>query len=188
MKMLWYEFVVYLAPSLVLCISHVQLRLISFSIFIDSGLSSHPDALPGIPIPIHKVLNKLPSSGTPHPTKPYSSLPPSLHLLSQCPHTETTHPCSFVRIHRHTSIVTAQLQPCPFRYLFLSHIRPANGMFPLLPKYHRHNLKSIIMPPRRRRLAALEVLSFSTNYIAYAIQDGTKIVGPIRFTTKSPVD
>ena len=63
MKMPWYEFVVYYAPSLVLCISHVQRRLISFSIFIDSGLSPHSDALPGIPIPLHKVLNELPLFG-----------------------------------------------------------------------------------------------------------------------------
>ena len=150
MKMPWCEFVVYHAPSLVLCISHVQHRLISFSIFIDSGLSPHSDTLPGIPIPICKVLNELPLFG---------DTTSNQALLFSSPFAEPsvpvpTHPCSFVRNHRHTSIVTTQLHPRPFPYLlFLSYIRPANGMFPLLPKYHRHNHKSIIMPLRQRRLA-----------------------------------
>ena len=154
MKMPWYEFVVYYAPSLVLCISHVQRRLISFSIFIDSGPSSHSDTLPGISIPKHKVLNELPLFGDTTSNQALLLSPPSLNLPSQYPHTQTTRPCSFVRIHRHTSIVTTQLHPRALPYLlFLSYIRPANGMFPLLSKYHRHNRKSIIMPLTRRRLA-----------------------------------
>ena len=81
-----------------------------------------------------------------------SPLRSTLHPSTHIPKLHT--PRSFVGVHRHTSIVAAQLHPRPFPYLlFLSYIRPANGMFPLFPKYHRHNCKPIIMAPRRRRLA-----------------------------------
>ena len=66
--------------------------------------------------------------------------------------TLSVHNCSFIGIHRHTSIVAAQLNPHPLTYLSSSFTSGLQMGFPLFPKYHRHNCKSIIMSLRWRRM------------------------------------
>jgi len=66
--------------------------------------------------------------------------------------TLSVHDCSFIGIHRHTSIIAAQLNPHPLTYLSSSFTSGLQMGLPLFPKYHRHNCKSIIMSLRWRRL------------------------------------